>query len=433
MSAHQRYNRSLFWLVLVNTLIKPIWILGIDRWVQNEVGPAVYGTYFSVWGLTLTLGFLLDLGLSTRIQREGADEAGSSDKLRGVFRAKLILLCIYFLGIALIGWFDSSVPTGLLWGVASIQAMQSSYVYLRAWVTAAQRFAADVWFSVLDKALLIPLCLLWLLGIWESVPDQISVFIGLQIATLLISIVIVVIFCFRQGIAIVDRSAFSFALLRRSWPYAGIVLLMSALTRLDGFWLLQWHSNGDVESGRYATGYRLLDAANMFGYLVASFLLPYLARQVSDRVLTRKAIDQARWGLLIFSVTAVLVVMVFPKTLVSILYPKETTDLSMLWSFLFGSILGYSLIHVYGTALTAWGELGLFQQVIGSAMLLHLLISACAIPSMGALGAAVAAWISQVLAGLVLMFLVHRRLGVSQPYASYLVVIFTSGAIWLFR
>lgn len=433
MKAPQLFNRSLFYLVVFNALIKPIWILGIDRWVQNEVGPSAYGNYFSVWGLTLTLGFLLDLGLSTRIQREAAEATDTSYQLSGTFRAKLVLLSVYFICIALVGWLDASVPTGLLWGVAVIQALQSFYVYLRAWVTAAQRFAADVWFSVLDKMLLIPICLIWLLRIWEPLPITVSVFIGLQLLTLSLSIAIVLVFCSGTGIKILDRAAFTLSDWKRSWPYMGIVLLMSALTRLDGYWLLQWHPNGDLEAGRYATGYRLLDAANMFGYLVASFLLPYLSRQAADKSLIHQAIRNARLGLMAFSVVAISIVAFFPTTLLSLLYPREAADVSVIWLFLFGSLPGYSLVHVYGTVLTARGELRLFQWVIGGALCVHLLLSFCFIPSMGALGSAMAAWISQVLAGGGLMFLAHRRMGGPQPYASYLVVIFTSCAIWFLR
>ncbi len=430
MQAPQRYNRSLISLVLINALVKPIWILGIDRWVQNEVGPAAYGNYFSVWGLTLTLGFLLDLGLSTRIQREAADASDTAQTLSGTFLAKLILMVIYFLCIALVGWLDASVPTALLWGVATIQALQSFYVYLRAWITAAQRFSADVWFSVLDKILLIPLCLIWLLRIWEPLPIDVSVFIGLQLFTLSVSIMVVLVYCSGQGIMMLDRASFSLGDWKRSWSYAAIVLLMSALTRLDGYWLLQWHPTGDLEAGRYATGYRLLDAANMFGYLMASFLLPYLSRHAADKSLIRQAIRNARMGLVLFSVVAILTVAFFHTTLLSLLYPNETADVSTTWLFLFGSLLGYSLVHVYGTVLTARGELKLFQWVIGGALCLHVLISFCIIPSMGAMGSAMAAWISQVLAGGALMFLVHQRMGEPQPYASYLVIIFTSCAIW---
>lgn len=433
MDASRFYNRSLLRLVLVNALVKPVWILGIDRWVQNAVGLESYGNYFTVWGLTLTVGFLLDLGLSTRIQREVAGQQGQSEQLSGLFATKSALLLLYFISIAAIGWLNPSLPTEILWGVAAIQALQSLYLYFRSWVTATQQFGADVWFSISDKALLIPLCAWWLMGNGKPMPVSLSVFIWLQLFTLSLSILWVCFFLYRRGVSFIGKIAFSFDDLKRSWPYALLVLLMSAHTRLDGYWLTLWGKQGSYEAGRYASGFRLLDAVNMFGYLVASFLLPYLARNASNKETTRLAIRNARLGLTTISIVAISIVLILPHRVAAILYPNDAQAVSMIWPTLFGSLIGYSLIHVYGTALTAWGELRVFQYVIGGALVLHVLLSASLIPMSGAMGSAMAAWISQVLAGSMLMFLVHRRMGGPQPYASYLVVIFTSLAIWIFH
>jgi O-antigen/teichoic acid export membrane protein len=431
MDATRLYNRSLVRLVLVNALIKPIWILGIDRWVQNEVGLATYGSYFSILGITITAGFLLDLGLSTRIQREAAGQVIDAGQLSSLFTSKLLLLLFYFIVIGFIDLLNPSLPTFMLWGVALIQALQSLYLYFRSWVTAAQHFAADVWFSILDKALLIPFCTVWLMGLWEPLPIDLPVFIGLQAITLSLSILSVCFFLSHRKILFVGKTSWSIRELKLSWPYALIVLLMSALTRLDGYWLLHWSEQGSWEAGRYASGFRLLDAANMFGYLVASFLLPYLARHVSNKEASQLAIRNARLALMALSIVATVVVMFFANTLAAILYPHAPDSVSTIWPILFGSLIGYSLVHVYGTALTAWGELRAFQWVIAGALALHVILSACLIPSLGAMGSAIASWVSQVFAGLVLMFLVHQRLGRGQPYASYLVVIFTACGIWL--
>jgi Na+-driven multidrug efflux pump len=70
--------------------------------------------------------------------------------------------------------------------------------------------------------------------------------------------------------------------------------------------------------------------------------------------------------------------------------------------------------------------------VIALALVVHLVLAFIWIPTAGAVGAARSALISQVLAGLTLMYLVHQRNGLKQPYPSYLVVIFTSLLIWFF-
>ena len=43
----------LFLIVLLNLLVKPLAIFGIDAQVQNEVGAAEYGFYFSLLNFTM--------------------------------------------------------------------------------------------------------------------------------------------------------------------------------------------------------------------------------------------------------------------------------------------------------------------------------------------------------------------------------------------
>ena len=43
---------SLLLLILLNVLVKPLWIFGIDRQVQNITGYAAYGGYFALLNRT---------------------------------------------------------------------------------------------------------------------------------------------------------------------------------------------------------------------------------------------------------------------------------------------------------------------------------------------------------------------------------------------
>jgi O-antigen/teichoic acid export membrane protein len=430
MDLSRLFYRALLRLLLSNAVVKSVWILGIDRWVQNEVGAFAYGRYFTVWGLVLTAGFLLDLGLTTLIQREAATQKADIRSLARLFWLKSGLLVVYFLAITTIGYFNTHISVRILWGVAFIQALNSFYIYFRAWVTALQDYAADVWFSVLDKLLLIPVCYLWLSGLGISVPLTVDTFIVLQLITLLISTGVVLVHLVRKRVRLIVPFYFSGAQFRSAWPYALIVLLMSAHARLDGYWISLWSETPEQEAGRYAAAYRLLDASNMFGYLVASFLLPYLSRHGVHQSLARLAIGTARRGLLFFSCSALLFVCVFNTWLASFLSADEGAAVGRLLPIVFAALLGYSLTHVYGTVLTARGDLNAFHLILLGGLLLHILFSAFWVPQMGALGAARSAMLTHLLTGLSLMYIVHRRDRSSQPYTSYLVVIFTSCLVW---
>ncbi|MBM3914369.1 MAG: hypothetical protein FJ351_08035, partial [Sphingomonadales bacterium] len=61
--AYSFYRNSLaIWLS--NALVKPLWILWIDRSIQNQVGPEAYGGYYQWFNLSLLLAVLLDGGMA---------------------------------------------------------------------------------------------------------------------------------------------------------------------------------------------------------------------------------------------------------------------------------------------------------------------------------------------------------------------------------
>ena len=52
--------RPVLFLIGLNVIIKPIWIVGIDRQVQLLEGPEVYGQYFALFQLSIMFHVLLD-------------------------------------------------------------------------------------------------------------------------------------------------------------------------------------------------------------------------------------------------------------------------------------------------------------------------------------------------------------------------------------
>ena len=60
----KKFATNLIFLFAANLLVKPFWIFGIDRVVQNKVGAEVYGTYFAVFNYSFLLSILLDFGIN---------------------------------------------------------------------------------------------------------------------------------------------------------------------------------------------------------------------------------------------------------------------------------------------------------------------------------------------------------------------------------
>jgi len=60
----RKFITNLVLIILLNLLIKPLWIFGIDRNVQNLVGPAEFGLYGALLNLSFILNILLDFGIT---------------------------------------------------------------------------------------------------------------------------------------------------------------------------------------------------------------------------------------------------------------------------------------------------------------------------------------------------------------------------------
>src|ERR1700741_3548372 len=60
----RKFITNLAILLVLNLLIKPFWVLGVDRAVQNAVGSAEYGLYFSLFNFSLLFNILLDCGIT---------------------------------------------------------------------------------------------------------------------------------------------------------------------------------------------------------------------------------------------------------------------------------------------------------------------------------------------------------------------------------
>src|ERR1700744_641435 len=120
------FVKNLLFVVIVNVLIKPIWVLLIDRNVQNAVGQAVYGPYLQMLNLSLIFQILLDFGITNYNNRTIAQQP---DKLQKLFpemlSARLALMILYIvvsLSAAVLNGYTGQTLV-LLTGILIFQAM----------------------------------------------------------------------------------------------------------------------------------------------------------------------------------------------------------------------------------------------------------------------------------------------------------------------
>jgi O-antigen/teichoic acid export membrane protein len=429
MKKTSRFYSSLGLLILLNAVVKPIWVFGIDRQVQNEVGSAEYGSYFSIFNLSIVLSFLLDLGLTNFYNRQlAAKDKRFTGGAGNIIFLKLLFALLYSAVITGIAFISGIKSWNIVFYVVLIQAFTSLFVFFRAIITAQQWFQTDAWLSVLDKILMILLCgsFLYFPAVFGSI--SIERFLLLQICCTSLAML--------TAFFILLKKDFSFsfkklwpgrAVFKAALPFAVIILLMSFHSRIDGF--LIERISGSREAGKYAAAYRLLDVANMTGYLFVSFLLPYVARNWSEGKNSGNVILNVRHLLLVFSVSLSCMVVFLAPWIQKVLYHHTDSGSIQVLQWCLPAFIGYSLVQVYGTVLTATGHVVAFSYITLAAVVINLLMNISFIPVLGAKGSCLAALVSQSFCGITTMWYVRQKLKIGIGIRTILIYIFIAAMV----
>ncbi len=433
MKEAPRFYSSLAMLIVLNLVIKPVWVLGIDRQVQNAVGTEEYGHYFSLYNFSLVMGFLLDWGLTIFLNRQMAYEKEKFiHKTGGLLVLKLLFAILYTAVVVLFCFITGVTRWDIVTGVIAIQILSFLFVFLRAIITAEQWFRTDSWLSVFDKTLMILLCGSLLL--FPQVFGKINIhqFLRFQVISMLAAILLTFAILWRRGVKFSGSglsSVWNTSLFLSALPYALVVLLMAAHARLDGFMLERIYPNGAQEAGIYAASYRLLDAANMIGVLFASFVLPFIARQWSRGEEISAVVLNIRHTLVIFSVVVSVIIVFMAPWIHTLLYAHSDAYASKVLEYCIPSLVGYTLVSVYGTVMTATGHIYPFCVITLGSVIINILLNVVLIPSQGAIGSCIAALISQLASGLATLYYTHKKLKVATGYRSLLIYTFTAAAL----
>ena len=94
----RKFIWNLLLVVVLNLLIKPFYILGIDAEVINRVGSSVYGNYFALINFSFLLNIVLDLGITNYNVKNIAQHHQLLEKhFSGIITLRLCLVFVYFL------------------------------------------------------------------------------------------------------------------------------------------------------------------------------------------------------------------------------------------------------------------------------------------------------------------------------------------------
>lgn len=423
---NRKFITNLILLLFLNLLIKPFWILGIDRAVQNTVGASEYGFYFAVFNLTFLFNILLDFGITNFNNKNIAQNSQLLNKhFSSILILKLMLAGVYFIvtfsSALIIGY--SPAQMALLGILCFNQFLISFILYLRSNISGLHFFKTDSVISVLDRALMIIICAVLLWGKVTPVPFRIEWFVYAQTASYLITAFVALFIVIRKAKfnRLKWNKPFFIMIIRQSFPFAVLVLLMAFYNRIDSVMLerLLPGTQGDQQAGLYASAYRLLDAANMIAYLFSVILLPMFARMLKQK---NDIIPLARLSftlLFLLSFSSAAASFFYRHELMSMLYPIHPDETLAIYSarieqtsWIFGVLMGgfipISTTYIFGTLLTANGNLKYLNLVAASGMILNLSLNFFFIPRLQATGSAYASLITQFITALIQVLLVVK-------------------------
>ncbi|MEY4543571.1 MAG: hypothetical protein RL411_1648 [Bacteroidota bacterium] len=459
------------WLQLLNWLVKPLWILWIEREIQLRMGDSWYGVYTLHFNLVLLFAVLLDAGLNTYAAREIAANGKLGHPRRMLF-LRLGLGLVYVCLVLMVAQMQSGIQMQFLLFALINQILASVVLMMRAVLQGKQRFVSDSWLSVVDRLVALGVCT-WMLRtftVGEFASEggvlnfQFAQFFGYATALVLGLILVFwrgksasesksvasdsagtvkkdVDVTKKQGGATADNKPTQKSL--GDWSkevvWFGIMALaMSIFTRID-VQMIQWLSAsrldgvaeildadaiksqlaaGYAEIGLYTRGYRLLDAGLIFSALLSTQLLPLFSKRLATGDDNGEVIWLSFRLVLWVSLGAAMGAWFYGEPLINwlyhgqmelgatltqngveipqaMVYSGEILNAAMIFKVLMLAFVPMSLVHVFGTFVTASGQMKWLASLAFVCVGINIAFNYIEIPKVGALGAATGCLITQ--------------------------------------
>lgn len=404
---------NILYLLAVNLLIKPFYIFGIDRTVQNRVGLEEYGLYATLFSFTFLFQIINDFGLQNFNNRNIAQHRQLLPKYfpnmlvlklgLGVIYTSLTILMAVFLG------YRSAYFPLLIFFIIN-QILVSAIAFFRSNISGLGLYRTDSLLTILDRLLLIIICSFLLFGNFMSQPFQIEWFIYAQTFTLFITAIVAFNIVYKKipPFKLKINPAFLVLILKKSYPFALAIFLMTVYTRIDFVMIERLLENGKKEAGIYVAAYRLLDAANVLGLLFAGLLLPMSARLLKEHKTVRPILRLSLQIILCGAITVAVATWFFRENIMFLLYDDASVYGANILGVLMFTFIIVSAGYIYSTLLTANNSLTQMNRIFALSVGLNVIFNFLLIPKYGALGAACTTFLTQTFA-LVSQILIAKK------------------------
>jgi O-antigen/teichoic acid export membrane protein len=387
----KKFLSNLFITLGVNLLVKPLWILGVDRTFQNRLGLEQYGVYTNLFTFSLILGLLLDFGINNFNSSSLARTPGLlSKQFIPLLSLKTILGIIYLLLTFTLGVFYGfgKHELYLLMVLSLNQCMAYASTYFRSTLTGLQLYRTDAYISAVDRLTMLiggtALLFLWNSGL------SIDQFVYLQSAGYFVAMMVsfATLYPRLYSVQFVFRWEQVKPVFYKSLPFATLALMMMLYSRLDVLFIKKLMPAGNRENGIYAQSTRLLEAVNMMAVLVSGLLLPMFSTIIKQKQSLTPLVKLAMVVLLIPAIMGVVYCYVCGDNLMEMLYHENDDYNTAVFRLCISSVLPMCLMYVFGTLVTAKGKMEVLIRTAFVALVFNVGANLYFIPRYGALGAA---------------------------------------------
>lgn len=427
---------NILFLVFINLLIKPFYIFGIDRTVQNTLEAGEYGLYFALFNFTYLFQIINDAGIQHFNNRNIAQYNQLLVKyFPNILILKGILGIIYLCLVCLIAHL-SGYTFEVYWLIGLIginQILTSLVLFLRSNISGLALYRLDSIISILDKLLMILICGILL---WNPVfkgEFKLEWFVFAQMASLGVTALIAFIILRNRlkKVRIRFNPAFLWLILKKSYPYALVIFLMTIYTRIDGVMIERMLPNGKLEADIYASAYRLLDASNMIGFLFATLLFPMFSRMIKEK---EPVGDLVRFSLQFIwsgAITLALASFFFQEEIMTALYVEGNAYSGKILGYLMLCFIAISGSYIYGTLITVSDHLKMMNYISVIGVLINIVLNLILIPRYQALGAALATVVTQFFILFLQIILAKKLFHLKWDWKLILQICFFSGGLIL--
>ncbi|MFH1296744.1 MAG: oligosaccharide flippase family protein [Bacteroidota bacterium] len=440
----RKFLTNLGLLLFLNLLIKPFWIFGIDRTVQNTVGVEDYGFYFVVFNFSFLFNILLDLGITNFNSRNIAQHNHLLNKhFSGILVLKFLLgifyLLVTFLVALIMGYSGDQIYLLALLGFN--QFLLSFILYLRSNISGLLLFKTDSLLSVLDRFLMILFCGVLLWGHVTEAPFRIEWFVYCQTAAYLATALIALLIVIRKSKfrRLNWHWPFFLMIIKKSMPFALMVLLMTFYNRLDPVMLegILDGSVGNKQAGIYAHGYRLLDAAAMISFLFSVLLIPIFSKMIKQKESVEQMLKLSFTLIITVAVIVAVTSFFYSTEMMQLLYNADIAESAPVFQLLILGFVAISTTYIFGTLLTANGNLKELNIIAAISLAINLVVNLVLIPRLLAYGSAISSLSTQLFAAIAQVILVQWIFKFRINYRFLLNLFFFIGGVilltWLSR